>query len=378
MERDVDEGLVGGERGRELLQLEQVVLAPERELDGRAHRAGLPRHDDGGERARRGQFVEVDVAQQRVRRRHRDDGRAGGVGERMPAPALRQRVIEIDAARRLRAQRRLRAGADGRRARLALRRRRREAARDAAVRLERRPQVIGREQVPRLVALHDGALGQNVAEPFAPLAAVGRARTGQAVGGAAVEQRERHARGRLAGEAQLAGVHLQHHPFASRRQRAHQQVRGRIDRPATDQVGAPDRAMLPVAGEAPLQHQRLRRVVGVEADPDEQLLVDVDRERRGQGVEQVLVHARQQVAAMAAARRRLAPGRQALGLERERIVLVRRDAGRLAVERVRQHRGAEAQPLAQAQRARAREQVVVQRGLEQRIDHLGLQQPRFP
>ena len=174
--------------------------------------------------------------------------------------------------------------------------------------LEGRPQVVVGEQGPGFVASAAGVGGQHAAEPLLR-AAVRGAAAGDAPGCAAVVERERHAVGRLSGQPDEGGGHAQLDPAPGGRQLADAGMGRGVGGAPGDEVLAPPRAVLPVAG-VPLQHQRARRLFGVEVDPGEEFAAGGHRQRLGGRFEEVLVDAGMQRRAMAAARRRRAPGRE--------------------------------------------------------------------
>ena len=89
------------------------------------------------------------------------------------------------------------------------------------------------------------------------------------------------------------------------------------------------------------------------------------------------MQARRQQPAMAAAARRRAPRGEALGFERLRILFGRRHRRRRAGRKPHQLRKLGTQALASTERAGAREQDTIERGLEFGIDHLLVQQARL-
>ena len=375
-------------------QLGQAVFAPVRhgELAAGDPALGVQAHHHHRhpQRPRRRQFVEVNPLAQRLGAAAGHAGRGGGqraVVQLITAPAHRRWVVDVETTaghrqlrRRCRTAARTTARTAPKRVTAAAALQRRQAGHHAVLRLERQPQVVGGQQLPGLVALHPRALRQVVAKPLAPAAAV--ARTGQAVGGTAAVQREGHAVDRRAGQPQHRRRHRQLHPGAGAGQVAGAVVRGAaVGAAQRQQVFAPISALLPAAagaGAVPLQHQRARWLLGVEADPGEQRFAHRHRKRRGGAVEEVLVQAGHQRTAVAAAGRWFTPGRQRLALDRLRIVFVGGHRRGLAAQGVGQHRAAPAQALAQAQSARAVQPVTRQSFAKQRVDQLGEQQPRLP
>ena len=195
-------------------------------------------------------------------------------------------------------------------------------------------------------------------------------------------QREGHAVDRRAVQPQHRRRHRQLNPGAGAGQVAGAVVRGAaVGAAQRQQVFAPVSTLLPAAtgaGAVPLQHQRARWLLGVEADPGEQRFARRHRKRRGGAVEKVLVQAGHQRTAVAAAGRWFTPGRQRLALDRLRVVLVGGHRRGLAAQGMGQHRAAPAQALAQAQRARAVQKVTRQGLAKQRGYQLGEQQARLP
>ncbi len=192
-------------------------------------------------------------------------------------------------------------------------------------------------------------------------------------------QRKRHAIHILVRQLEGARRHVQHRPCAGHRQVAGPEMAGAARRGALgDEVFTPERTVLPAVAGVPLQHQRLGRVVRVQADPGKHRLVGIDVKRRRCTVEVVFVQPLGQAAAVSTTGRRAAPGPEAFTLQRQRVLAVALHHMLLPIQRMGQQRGLVAQALAPAQGAGTLQQKTIQRDLEVGVDHVLVQQPGLP